>query len=710
MSDKVCRRLDSSRGDERLLDCSVRNIEHCIAIMLQVVSPMIAKVADQFNLANTPFPLNERVATLTRQLQELIAWSSPHQQAVVAQSFPKYLCGDVSSRSADCGADGSHIIPPVVPVHQSQGTAHCNPTVRVLDDTIRGLVRDLAVKCGPAGAVVDMVHTELYRALNSSSARSHHRFNSISNDSDRESTPREIGISFCGSVALGLGDPESTQHLDFVSHSPPFDRSFYNLPPEMQRAEVRAARVIHAEQRYLESLLEPQLLADSALKHFRACAKDFRTAVSEFLVKLRSTSPRELNTGMSSIHGDQLSIAGCVNGSQNRRGVLSQNGTYNRNRNVCDDNNSTNAHFSGVPVLLSVSELSALAALVRDDADALCAANDVFHEEQVQAREIALSECPEVAAMQRHLETLGEKADRREADRINTIRKLAKAIEKQLKDAGYSFVRVVTHKTRFLHIKFAHQDYGLPEGGVPCSLTVHNVLPLQSTDMLYAYLSIDKSGKVRDFLHIVKLFAKSHRIADPSAGFLSPFAWQVLALHVLLRHGFLPNIHDEVLHRADMDSAVVLENVPTSAVSSQAHCDNAQFCDVAFMTPRLMYLPARFVARLEDSSVFELMDLFFRYYTERFDVFGAVVSLKADGQLLQKTDWPRHNAVLWRLSIEVDLLKFNLRFSAWFHPSLCQDPFDHINSLQPVDLGASLSRPGQLTVKALHCSVLTIQV
>ncbi len=254
----------------------------------------------------------------------------------------------------------------------------------------------------------------------------------------------------------------------------------------------------------------------------------------------------------------------------------------------------------------------------------------------------------------RQLESLSERADRREADRFNSIRKAAKGLEKGLKDAGYSYVRTVSHKTRFLSVKFAHQEYGMPEGGVPCCLVVHNVLPVQATNMLSAYLSIDRSGKVRDYLHVIKLFAKSHRIADPAGGFLSTFAWHTMAIHVLLRFGFLPNIHDDVIYRFDSDpTLLVLGAAENGTMNGDYTGPQQQQQDVTFTTPRLMYLPARYVAKLEETSVLELLDTFFRYYVQSFDVFSSVVSLKGGGELLRKTDWPKSSAVLWRLSIEV---------------------------------------------------------
>jgi hypothetical protein len=131
---------------------------------------------------------------------------------------------------------------------------------------------------------------------------------------------------------------------------------------------------------------------------------------------------------------------------------------------------------------------------------------------------------PQILDQLRSYEILTDSLERHETERFTTLRKISKIIEKLLKDCGYFNVRLVTHKTRFLHLKFMHNEFQIPEG-IPCTLFVHNVLPLQSTDLLNAYMSIDKSNKIRDFLHVIKLFVKSHRICDASAGFLSSYAW-----------------------------------------------------------------------------------------------------------------------------------------------------------------------------------------
>eukprot|EP01035_Chromulina_nebulosa_P018060 gene18060-23707_t len=84
--------------------------------------------------------------------------------------------------------------------------------------------------------------------------------------------------------------------------------------------------------------------------------------------------------------------------------------------------------------------------------------------------------------------------------------------------------------------------------------------------------------------------------------------------------------------------------------------------------------------RLEEISILRMLELFFRYMTEEFDILGSVVTLRGKGEAIPKNQWRLDPPVMWRLSIE--------------------DPFDHAveNITRPHDLGTTLTRPGQIQV------------
>jgi len=191
-----------------------------------------------------------------------------------------------------------------------------------------------------------------------------------------------------------------------------------------------------------------------------------------------------------------------------------------------------------------------------------------------------------------------------------------------------------------------------------------NPMPIQMTQLLYDYITLDPSGKVRDYLQTIKLFASSHHISDPAGGYLSITAWYVMALHVLLKHKLVPNIHMSRLYRHTKEGGGVATTVTISP-----------------RPPTPVTLTEDQQAVLVETPLLVLLDLFFRYYVEQIDIFSSIVTLRDEGSLMPKSKWPA-NPVLWRISIE--------------------DPFESVGGfVKPYDLGCTLSRPGQLTVLIL---------
>lgn len=77
---------------------------------------------------------------------------------------------------------------------------------------------------------------------------------------------------------------------------------------------------------------------------------------------------------------------------------------------------------------------------------------------------------------------------------------------------------------------------------VNCDLTSYRHNAMCNSAMIRAYLQWDASGKLKQLLLLLKLFAKSHGIADASKGYLSSYAWVLMGLHVMLHHGYLPEL------------------------------------------------------------------------------------------------------------------------------------------------------------------------
>jgi hypothetical protein len=126
------------------------------------------------------------------------------------------------------------------------------------------------------------------------------------------------------------------------------------------------------------------------------------------------------------------------------------------------------------------------------------------------------------------------------------------------------------------------------------------------------------------------MYVKCHRICGAATGFLSTFAWYVMALHVLLRFEYLPS---NLLNHVYND---------VHAITEREQLDLFHFSE----------LPIQYVTKIQTTSLFELLDRFFRYYVEDIDLFSKVITLRDGGKLLAKADWSRP-PVLWRMSIEV---------------------------------------------------------
>lgn len=246
-------------------------------------------------------------------------------------------------------------------------------------------------------------------------------------------------------------------------------------------------------------------------------------------------------------------------------------------------------------------------------------------------------------------EQLQECLDREEKERISVLRKLAKVLERSLSNAGFADVKNENSRARFVNLRMLSPDPKTRQN-VPCTLVLESQLPVMSTKYVADYINLDATGKVKLFLDIIKKFIKSHGICDTSKGFLSSFAWQVLGLHVLMREQLLPNIH--------------------SAATSNSF-------GLSSPLPPLDQLRRVTTERFSAVSVVNLLDRFFRYYVEGFQLFSSVVTLRNQGETLSKAVWQK-TPVLWRLSIE--------------------DPFELTEHRNAYDLGSTLSRPGQLTV------------
>lgn len=437
-------------------------------------------------------------------------------------------------------------------------------------------------------------------------------------------------ISLCGSAALGLADSEQKLEADFVALIPPYNHNFYNLTSQYHKRESEKIRMLRDEYKDIEKAIEKDVLAEYAYRHLKASSKDVRNIAAEFLAHIKSSLT------------------------------------------------SFDPHRVSPDATLNLMRAFAF------DLDTIVYAADEVLKKYSSMKQEKLRDPQGLPMMMKKLETIQDMFDKNENEKNQLTRRIIKIVEKNLKEQGCVNIRSTLSKGRFLQLKFTSQEAA--KEPLHFCVTFNSTVPNQATELLSTYASLDRTGKIHDFLFIVKVFAKAHHISDSSAGFLSSFAWVVLALHVLLRYEFLPNIHasdisrdDEYLEESDSRAEGAKDYAPNWTL------DSGIFKDFV-MNPKP--LEQRYVSKIENTSLLEMLDIFFRYFVEVFDPFESVVSLKGRGEVMRKSVWKK-NAALWRLSIE--------------------DPFEHVNSIRPYDLGCTLSRPGQLTTyKALRRAIFGI--
>lgn len=201
------------------------------------------------------------------------------------------------------------------------------------------------------------------------------------------------------------------------------------------------------------------------------------------------------------------------------------------------------------------------------------------------------------------------------------------------------------------------------------------------------YCNFDKSNKIKYYLSCVIHFARIHTLCDPDNGTLSIEGWLVIAIHVLLHFRIVPNLHEE--HRSSSNHPMGGLPIQDHAVSS---FDNMSIVAVSVegtssTSSSLTNSTANMIksSRLDEYSLIGLLELFFRYLTEDFDILGSIITVRGKGEQLPKNQWKVDPPVMWRLCIE--------------------DPFEKSlpNCTKPYDLGATLTRPGQIQLfKALR--------
>lgn len=292
----------------------------------------------------------------------------------------------------------------------------------------------------------------------------------------------------CGSLEAGLHYFEQSPEMDWISLVPDYcHQSSTKLSYEQRNEQL-------ALQKKLESIVDVENCCDTAVKHLKACFKDVVNLVNTFADAVQSSGQDSDGMWGAALIGRSLKT-------------------------------------------------------LRDDAEMIVLAGEDIANIFMQQKVVRLRNVKGLAQAIAKLDEVNETLEKPDKERSSVVKKLSKSWEKPLRDAGFNQVRSVTTKTRFFQLKFVGM-YPNVRQPVPSTIFVDTIVPLHSTMMLKYYLQLDSSGKLRTFFDLLRMYIKSHRICDPAGGFLSTYGWMVLALHVLFKFDYLPNLHSAVFEQS----------------------------------------------------------------------------------------------------------------------------------------------------------------
>lgn len=157
-----------------------------------------------------------------------------------------------------------------------------------------------------------------------------------------------------------------------------------------------------------------------------------------------------------------------------------------------------------------------------------------------------------------------------------------------------------------------------------CDLVVNQKLGIHNSRLIRAYLEFDSSGKIKQFLRLVKLFAKSHKLNLAPNGLLSSYAWIVLGLIFLLRCEYVPNFQQDLRD-------VVL-------------CDGI---NVNFLVPSKIGVA---LDKLHATLLPDLCLQFFTYLTEQVNICTDVLTMRGKGEVMSTIMYFNLNNFVFRMA------------------------------------------------------------
>lgn len=119
--------------------------------------------------------------------------------------------------------------------------------------------------------------------------------------------------------------------------------------------------------------------------------------------------------------------------------------------------------------------------------------------------------------------------------------------------------------------------FTVPGPDTHVDVTINNLLPLHNTALVSAYAAIDP--RVRDFIFIVKHWAKARHIADAYLSTLSSYAWVLMCIFIAQKAGLVPvlqrerptDIADEVEVNGKVWQCRFNTDVPRHSAAARGH-------------------------------------------------------------------------------------------------------------------------------------------
>jgi hypothetical protein len=626
-------------------DSSVRNIEMCVSIMVQRVSVVCTQLRDNF-CARYGVPLTitgatwcDKVLTLTRQLQELISWTCPTNQARIvpcllpSMQYPQPSENGDSSRTATAE-------------YKNAPTLADAYVAKFSDQRFGDVVQDLGAKGAFMCDILrHMTGTPVHERLPPGFLPTlQMNLQKIVYHSGVSGGSADCAVILCGGTELELLDVKGKIKLDYAVLPEPYQTNFYDQPTDVQNAVVDELCAQNEVREGLEAAVELDQVCEIAWKHLKACARDFQMQAQAFV--LRMTSPAGggggggESLGHNGYNNKQAAQQPYSHGRPHQQHQQHQQHQYQHNTGSVQHSQNPHVHLYVPPPELILQ--------VAQDAESIRHSIDTLVDALYHTRMDRAQNAPILAQISAGLEQVQDIADGPERERGVFARKFCKTLDRALKDNRYLYVRTISNKARFTHINF-ECPVG-PYFNVSCNVIACNPIPVQMTRLLSSYELADCTGKVQQLLQTVKTFTAMHGINDPAAGFLSPTAWNVLVIHVLLRLKLVPYVHYTGMYSYPLPLSTTASNNNNNSSSRNTEEEEGEGASASTASTDADECRQR----LERLSLLVLLDLFFRYYVEQFDLFTSVITLRERKTTLPKIQWPKV-PVLWRMCIEVGL-------------------------------------------------------